>query len=72
MSRFLPREELAEILAARRRAGTVGRVVLTNGCFELLHAGHVRYLADAKSRGDLLVVAVNESGRVRIPSPVRP
>lgn len=64
MSCFLPREELAEILAARRKAGTIGRVVLANGCFELLHAGHVRYLTDAKSRGDLLVVAINDDASV--------
>ncbi|MEM7310051.1 MAG: adenylyltransferase/cytidyltransferase family protein [Planctomycetota bacterium] len=65
MSRFLAREELAEILIARRGAGTLGRVVLANGCFELLHAGHVRYLDDARSRGDLLVVAVNDDDSVR-------
>ena len=64
MSRFLSREELAQILAARRRAGTLGRVVLANGCFELLHAGHVRYLQDARERGDLLVVAVNDDESV--------
>ena len=64
MSRFLGRDELAGILAARRRASTVGRVVLANGCFELLHAGHVRYLVDAKARGDLLVVALNDDASV--------
>ena len=58
MSRLLSREQLAEILTARRKAGTLGRVVLANGCFELLHAGHVRYLQDAASRGDVLIVAV--------------
>jgi rfaE bifunctional protein nucleotidyltransferase chain/domain len=60
-----PREELAAELA-RRRAGRPGlRVVLANGCFDVLHAGHVRYLADARSRGDLLVVALNTDASVR-------
>ncbi|MCL6521022.1 MAG: adenylyltransferase/cytidyltransferase family protein, partial [Firmicutes bacterium] len=36
-----------------------GRLVFTNGCFDLLHAGHVRYLEAARALGDLLVVAVN-------------
>lgn len=41
------------------------RVVLTNGCFDLLHVGHVRLLEDARSRGDLLVVGVNVDETVR-------
>ncbi len=73
MSRFLARDELAEILAARRRAGTIGRVVLANGCFEVLHAGHVRYLADARGHGDVLIVAVNDDAGVRrLKGPGRP
>ena len=39
-------------------------VVLTNGCFDLLHVGHVRYLEDARSRGDFLVVALNDDASV--------
>jgi D-beta-D-heptose 7-phosphate kinase/D-beta-D-heptose 1-phosphate adenosyltransferase len=41
------------------------QVVFTNGCFDLLHLGHVRYLEAARSQGDLLVVAVNSDGSVR-------
>jgi rfaE bifunctional protein nucleotidyltransferase chain/domain len=41
------------------------RVVFTNGCFDLLHPGHARYLADARSLGDLLIVAVNSDRSVR-------
>ena len=41
MSRLLTRDELFEILSARRRAGTIGRVVLANGCFEVLHPGRL-------------------------------
>ncbi len=41
------------------------RIVLANGCFDVLHVGHVRYLQGAKARGDLLVVAVNSDDSVR-------
>ena len=41
------------------------RIVLTNGCFDLLHVGHVRYLAAARALGDALVVAVNSDASVR-------
>ena len=46
-----------------RRAGK--RVVFTNGCFDLLHVGHVRYLAAAREAGDLLVVGLNSDASVR-------
>ncbi|HEX6813941.1 MAG TPA: adenylyltransferase/cytidyltransferase family protein [Planctomycetota bacterium] len=51
------RRSLAAILAGLRASGKT--VVLTNGVFDLLHVGHTRCLEDARSRGDLLVVAVN-------------
>ncbi|MFO8084078.1 MAG: D-glycero-beta-D-manno-heptose 1-phosphate adenylyltransferase [Desulfobacterales bacterium] len=41
------------------------RIVFTNGCFDLLHAGHVRYLSEAKSYGDILVVGLNSDRSVR-------
>ncbi len=62
---FLSRAELASRLAVARRRGETQRVVLANGCFDLLHAGHVRYLRDARSRGDCLVVAINTDDSVR-------
>jgi D-glycero-beta-D-manno-heptose 1-phosphate adenylyltransferase len=49
---------------AKARAGGQ-RVVFTNGCFDLMHIGHTRYLAQAKSLGDLLVVGVNSDASVR-------
>jgi rfaE bifunctional protein nucleotidyltransferase chain/domain len=54
-------------LAKRLRSLKVGgkRVVVTNGCFDLLHVGHVRALQDAKRRGDCLVVAINSDASVR-------
>ncbi len=56
-------EELRVALEHERRAGR--RVVLTNGCFDLLHAGHVEMLSFARSQGDLLVVALNSDRSVR-------
>ena len=59
MSALVERAALAAELAELRAGGAPRRVVLANGCFDLLHVGHVRYLEDAASRGDLLVVAMN-------------
>jgi rfaE bifunctional protein nucleotidyltransferase chain/domain len=50
-------------LAAHRAAGR--RIVFTNGCFDILHAGHVRYLQQARDLGDVLVVAINSDASVR-------
>lgn len=49
------------------------KVVFTNGCFDLLHVGHVRYLSEAKKLGDLLVIGVNADASVqRLKGPTRP
>lgn len=56
-------DQLLVELAAHREAGH--RIVLTNGCFDVIHAGHVGYLREAKKLGDLLVVAVNSDEQVR-------
>jgi rfaE bifunctional protein nucleotidyltransferase chain/domain len=56
--------EMTETAIARRRAAGE-RVVLTNGCFDLLHAGHVSHLAEARALGDVLAVAVNDDAGVR-------
>ncbi len=49
------------------------RVVFTNGCFDILHYGHVKYLEDAKKEGDLLIIAVNSDNSVkRLKGPKRP
>ncbi|MFH0810557.1 MAG: D-glycero-beta-D-manno-heptose 1-phosphate adenylyltransferase [Pseudomonadota bacterium] len=56
-------EDCAPRLAAIRAGG--GRIVFTNGCFDLLHVGHVRYLALARCLGDCLVVGMNTDGSVR-------
>lgn len=61
-------------LAAELAAVRAGRVVaLTNGCFDLLHVGHVRLLREAAEQGDLLVVALNDDASVRAnKGPARP
>jgi len=56
-------DELATELAAHRRQGR--KVAFTNGCFDILHAGHVNYLRAAAAEGDLLVVAVNSDRSIR-------
>ena len=59
-------QSLAGLAGIRRRLKRAGRrVVLPNGCFDLLHAGHVEYLAAAKRCGDVLVVALNGDRSVR-------
>jgi len=56
-------EELRSMLAESRDRGE--RVIMTNGCFDVLHAGHVSYLEEAKGLGDRLIVAVNDDASVR-------
>ncbi|PWR10497.1 D-glycero-beta-D-manno-heptose 1-phosphate adenylyltransferase [Micromonospora acroterricola] len=64
-------DELDAIVAEHRDAGR--SVVFTNGCFDVLHRGHVRYLEQARALGDLLIVAVNSDGSVRrLKGPDRP
>lgn len=60
--RILERGELLSRLAEERAAGK--RIVFANGCFDVLHAGHVRYLNGAKELGDLLVVGINADEQV--------
>lgn len=60
-----PRAELARLLARLRKKGIVDRVVLASGSFDLLHAGHVRYLEAAAAEGQLLVVALYADKLVR-------
>ncbi|MAE64117.1 MAG: D-glycero-beta-D-manno-heptose 1-phosphate adenylyltransferase, partial [Phycisphaeraceae bacterium] len=53
---------LPELRAHRKRARTI---VFTNGCFDILHAGHISYLRQARRHGDLMVVAVNSDASIR-------
>jgi len=65
---------LESALAMRREAAAAGRrVVLTNGCFDLLHRGHISYLQQSAALGDVLLVAVNSDASVReLKGPERP
>ena len=62
-SLHLPRRQLVGALGAARRRGE--RIVFTNGCFDILHAGHVGYLNEARQLGDRLIVAVNDDDSAR-------
>ena len=67
----LNREQLIERVQAARKSGA--RIVLANGCFDVLHVGHVRYLAGARELGDVLVVGINSDEQVaRLKGPDRP
>jgi rfaE bifunctional protein nucleotidyltransferase chain/domain len=61
--KVISRRELVSALTTRRKRGQ--RVVFTNGCFDLMHVGHTRYLQAARDLGDLLVVGVNTDRSVR-------
>jgi rfaE bifunctional protein nucleotidyltransferase chain/domain len=63
MGKIVSQDELIQATAREKRAGR--RVVFTNGCFDLIHPGHVRCLAEARALGDVLVVAVNSDRSVR-------
>lgn len=60
---LLRREDARHVAEEARGRGE--RLVMTNGCFDILHAGHVAYLEEAKTRGDRLIVAVNDDDSVR-------
>jgi rfaE bifunctional protein nucleotidyltransferase chain/domain len=71
MGRVFGREELLQQRAAWRRAGKT--VVFTNGCYDLLHPGHIRLLERARSLGDVLILALNSDSSVqRLKGPSRP
>jgi D-beta-D-heptose 7-phosphate kinase/D-beta-D-heptose 1-phosphate adenosyltransferase len=65
------REELLGIIKDLKAKGK--RIVFTNGCFDLLHVGHIRYLEKAKTLGDILIVGVNSDASVqKLKGPKRP
>ena len=71
VSKIVSVEQLAEVAAQCKASGRV--LVFTNGCFDLLHVGHVRYLQAARERGDLLAVALNGDASIReLKGPTRP
>jgi rfaE bifunctional protein nucleotidyltransferase chain/domain len=69
--KVLSRDRAVRAVAAARRKGD--RIVFTNGCFDLLHIGHIRGLEQARALGDRLLVAVNSDASVtRLKGPTRP
>ncbi len=69
--KIIPWSKLPEWRAAMRASGK--RLVVTNGCFDLLHLGHVTYLENARKQGDALLIGVNGDGGVReLKGPDRP
>jgi len=68
-----PRSLRLKLAALRRAKKKKPKIVFTNGCFDILHAGHVSYLERARALGDLLVVALNSDDSVkRLKGPSRP
>ena len=68
---LIANDKIAEFCAILRAGGK--KIVFTNGCFDILHAGHVRYLAKARSFGDCLVLGLNTDDSVhRLKGPTRP
>lgn len=63
-ARILERNRLIARVAIARKHGA--RIVFANGCFDILHVGHVRYLEAARALGDLLVVGINSDAQVRV------
>ena len=61
-ARIVGRQDMISIAAEQKMAGR--KVVLANGCFDLFHVGHIRYLQGAKAAGDFLIVAVNSDDQV--------
>ncbi len=61
--KFKTLAQLEKIIAREKRKGK--KIVLANGCFDLFHVGHIRYLEDARREGDILVVALNSDSSVR-------
>ena len=64
MTSVLTREELVNRVASAREAGA--KIVFANGCFDVLHVGHVRYLDGASRLGDLLIVGINSDEQVAV------
>ena len=71
MGKIYTREQLIAVRAEWKRAGK--RVVFTNGCYDVLHPGHIRLLESARSLGDVLILALNTDASVqRLKGPTRP
>ncbi len=71
MRKMLSRHELKKEIEKLKKAGK--KIIFTNGCFDILHTGHTRYLREARKLGDILIVGLNSDASVRaIKGPQRP
>ena len=71
LPKVLSAQSLEQAIADFKKSGK--KIVFTNGCFDLLHIGHVRYLEQAKSLGDILIVGINTDASVQVlKGPTRP
>ena len=70
MKKIVQRNKLKEICL--RLAGQGKKIVFTNGCFDIIHKGHVRYLRQARKLGDVLIVGLNSDRSVALIKPGRP
>ena len=68
--KIVKRSQIKEIFSGLKSTGK--KVVFTNGCFDIIHVGHVRYLAEARSLGDILVIGLNSDASVSSIKPGRP
>ena len=70
MGQIIDRQELIDVVERLRSDGR--KIVFTNGCFDIIHVGHVRYLKDAKNFGDVLIIGLNSDTSVSAIKPGRP
>jgi len=70
MKKILDWNELKEVIDRFKASGK--KIVFTNGCFDIIHIGHVRYLKEAKALGDMLVIGLNSDRSVSLIKPDRP
>ncbi|MEW6455092.1 MAG: D-glycero-beta-D-manno-heptose 1-phosphate adenylyltransferase [Acidobacteriota bacterium] len=63
MSKLFPLDKLKKLIQNEKLKGK--KIVLANGCFDIIHIGHIRYLKEAKEKGDILVVAINSDKSVK-------
>ncbi len=68
--KIIKRSQIKEIISGLKSTGK--KVVFTNGCFDIIHAGHVRYLAGARNLGDILLIGLNSDTSVSSIKPGRP
>jgi D-beta-D-heptose 7-phosphate kinase/D-beta-D-heptose 1-phosphate adenosyltransferase len=64
LDKIVTLDDLVARMGKVRKSGQ--KIVFTNGCFDILHVGHVRYLAEARAQGDLLIVGLNSDASVRL------